>query len=166
MELIEQLGLDWRLLLAQIVNFFILLLILKKFAYGPILEALHKRKDRIVQAEKNAEQVEKNLAQSQQQREQLLAETRTEAQALIVKATEQGKKLQEEMTAQARKDVEKIVSDAHEQINAARDQMLAQAREEISALVIACASKVLEHEVDEKENAKLIEHTLEALAKK
>lgn len=166
MELIEQLGLDWRLLLAQVVNFFILLLILKKFAYGPILAALSRRRDEVAQAKEHAEQIEKNLAESEQQREKLLTETRKEAQALLARASEQGKQLQAEMTASARKDVEKIVADAHEQISAAQAKMLADARKEISGLVISAAEKVLEREIDEKTNAALIEKTLEALAKK
>ena len=160
MELIEQLGLDWRLLLAQIVNFFLLLWLLKRFAYGPILEALHRRRDAVAQAKEHAEQIEKNLAEGQQQRERLLAETRKEAQVIITKATEQGKAQQEELTAQARKDVERIVAEAHEQINAARVKMLADARKDVAALVMTASEKVLEREIDEEENTRLIERTL------
>lgn len=166
MELIEKLGLDWRLLLAQIVNFFLLLFILRKFAYKPILEALQRRRDRIAEADANAEQIQKNLEDSEKSRERMITEARKEALVIVNHATAQTKTMQEAMMGEARKDVEKIVSDAHVEINAAREKMIADARGEIASLVVAAAGKVLEREVDEKENARMIDETLVKMAKK
>lgn len=163
MELIETLGLDWKLLLAQIVNFFILLWILKRFAYKPILEALERRRDRIAQSERHADAIAKNLEQSKEEREKLLARARKEAQSIIAASEAQGKKLQEEMVASAKKDVEKIVADAHTEINRAREKMLADAREEVASMVVVASSKVLERQIDEKVNAALIASALEKL---
>lgn len=165
MEFIDTLGLDWRLLLAQIVNFFILLWILKRFAYGPVIAALEKRRDRIAQAEKNAQRIEENRKKSEEDREQVLKQARTEAQRIVTQSEAQGKKLQEQLTASAKKDVERIVSDAHAEIAQAKEKMLIDARREVAGMVLAASAKVLEREIDEKENAALIDAALDELQK-
>ena len=62
-ELIQNFGLDWRLLLAQAVNFFILLFLLKRFAYGPILNALKTRKTKIEEGIRFGKEAEKRLGE-------------------------------------------------------------------------------------------------------
>ena len=79
MELITKLGIDWKLLIAQVINFFILLFVLHRFAYRPILKMLKKRTDTIDKSLSDVKQIEKNLAESNQKKDELLRTARQQA---------------------------------------------------------------------------------------
>lgn len=162
-ELVEGLGLDWKILLAQIVNFTILLLVLWKFAYKPLKKMLNDRTTKIEQSLKNAEQIEQNLKTSEAKRDEVLAHARREAQTLLDKAHTDAKALKEEMTTRAKAEVEKIVGQAHSDIARAKDTMIREAKAEIGDLVIMTSEKVLSEKLDAKHDQALIEKALKGM---
>ena len=88
-ELLSKLGIDWKLLIAQIINFLVLLFVLWKFAYGPILAILDKRTKKIEQGLKDAEASRKKLADSEERQKEILKMARTEGKEIVEKAREQ-----------------------------------------------------------------------------
>lgn len=82
-ELIRQFGIDWRLLLAQVINFFILLYVLKRFAYTPIINMLQERKNRIEAGMKASDDAKKRLSQAEQERTAILLKAEEEAVHLV-----------------------------------------------------------------------------------
>jgi F-type H+-transporting ATPase subunit b len=99
----ESLGLDWKLLLAQIVNFAILFVILKKVLYKPLIKAIDDRNKKINDALKNSQEIENKLKK--------IADTEAN---LISKAKENAKKEKDELMAAASLEREKMIEDAKE----------------------------------------------------
>ena len=111
-EFITHFGIDWRLFLAQVVNFFVLLVLLKKFAYKPILAMLAKRRKEIEKGFELRAEAEETLKRADELREQTLQRARVDALAVVNDAVEAGKKRQDEIVAEAAKKSEAIVHDA------------------------------------------------------
>src|SRR3989344_3735833 len=121
MELLEKLGIDGRLLLWQVINFAILFVVLRKFAYRPILEILRKRAETIQKGFEDAEKAKAALHDAREEREKIIREARKQASAILNDAEESG-----------RSDV------ARE-----REQMFKEAKKEVGALVALGVDKVV-----------------------
>ncbi len=111
-EFITNFGIDWRLLLAQAVNFFLLLFLLKKFAYKPILAMLAKRRQEIEKGFELRREAEETLKRADELRAATLQQARTDSLAMVNEAEQAGKKRQEEIVAEAAKKSEQIIRDA------------------------------------------------------
>lgn len=161
--LIEGLGLDWKVLIAQIVNFTILLLILYKFAYKPLTKMLRDRSATIEKSLADAKRIEQELKATEDKREQTLVQARRQAQDILNQAKDQGEQLKEEMTTRAKHEVEKIVGDAHTSIAQAKEKMISEAKQELGEMVVAASEKVLQEKLDEKRDQTLLEKALKQL---
>lgn len=144
----------------QLVGFFVLLLLLKKFALGPVMDMMQKREkhvaDQISQAEKNREESEKFLAE---QREAIQA-ARREAREIVENTKKSSEQQAEEIIANAKKEAERMKEIALAEINQEKESAISALREQVSTLSVLVASKVIEKELDEKEQEKLISETL------
>ncbi|MBI3442192.1 MAG: F0F1 ATP synthase subunit B [Candidatus Sungbacteria bacterium] len=151
-ELISKLGIDWRLLLAQAVNFFLLLFLLKKFAYKPILVMLARRRQEIEKGFQLRAEAEETLKNADALREQTLQQTRTDALAMVNEAEQVGKKRQEEIIAEAAKKSEQIVHDAKRIIAQEKaimgDEVYAVAQELICSGLVKVLGKIPHEERD------------------
>lgn len=111
-ELIHHFGIDWKLLLAQAVNFFILLLLLKKFAYRPILEMLKKRKEKVEAGLRFSKEAEETLGRVGEEREEVLKQARGEALKIITRSEQTAHEKGGEIIQQANKKVEEVIAAA------------------------------------------------------
>jgi F-type H+-transporting ATPase subunit b len=162
-ELVEGLGLDWKILIAQIVNFGILLLILWKFAYKPLVKKLHERTDTIDKSLKDAQRIEEELKATEIKRDEAMTRARRDSQELLDKAKAEGEQIKQEMTAKAKTEVEKIVGDAHADIAQAKEKMIAEAKEEIGNLVISSTEQILGDKIDAAKDKELIDKALKSI---
>ena len=110
-ELLTNFGIDLRLLLAQAVNFFILLFVLWKFAYRPILRILKTRKREIEKGLEFTKKAKEELQKTEEVREETLKKARVEALGIVASAEDLGKQRKEEMVREAHKKVESVVAD-------------------------------------------------------
>ena len=155
-DLIHKLGIEWKLLLAQIVNFVILFLVLKKFLYKPLINLMNRRRDRIIEGLEKAKKGEEEFQKIQEMRERELAKIQKEAEALIQKAREIGDKKQQEILTEAEEKTRKIVEEARVRIEIEKEKMLKEVRQDIADLVINATEKVLEEKIDEEKERKMI----------
>ena len=90
MEILENLGIDWKILLAQIINFLVILYLLKRFAYRPFLKILRERKEKIDKGIKRSEEIEKRIQaiKSQKEKEKILEMARKQGEMEIEKMQE------------------------------------------------------------------------------
>lgn len=160
MELLNNLGINGKLLLAQIINFLILLFVLYKFAYGPILKMLDDRTKKIEKGLKDADESHKKLAEIVQKEKEVLKKAREEAQAIIVKAEEQAKKNKEDIITESKTQSEKILSDAQKKIEEEKNKMLAEVKGEISNLVIMATEKIISQKLDTAKDKEIINKAL------
>lgn len=161
MEALATLGIDWKLLIAQIINFIILLAILYKFLYGPIVSMLESRAKRIQKSLKQADEIEKNWEQAKTKEEELLNKARAESKAIIeetrVIAEKEGKLLKEK----TKQEIEQLVLQAKEQIKGEKQKMSQELNKEVAGLVIEATQKVLGKHASSKElDKKLIDEVL------
>ncbi len=162
MEALGKLGIDGRLLIAQIVNFAILLFLLHRFLYKPLLAMLEKRRETIEKSLQEAKSIEQRLASIEEKRHEEIARARSEAHQIIEKATEHATAKSAALLTRAKEEVGAVVTQAREKIRGEKQQMMHEARQELSTLILASVQTILEDVSDEKLSARL---TKEALTK-
>lgn len=144
----------------QLIVFFILLMLLKKYAFGPIIGMMQKREEhianQITSAEKNREEAEKYLAE---QREEI-QKARSEAQSIIANAKKLSEQQTDDMIQSAKVEAERMKESALAEIKREKEQAVSALREQVASLSVLVATKVIEKELDEKAQAKLIEDYL------
>ncbi|OGF21090.1 ATP synthase F0 subunit B [Candidatus Falkowbacteria bacterium RIFOXYB2_FULL_38_15] len=166
MELLQKLGIDWRLLIAQLVNFSILVIILYKLLYKPVLKVLNDRKEKIEQGLKDAKSLGEELERTKELQKREINKAKVEAREIIENAQDLAEKSGQDIKIKAKNEVEKLITAARTQIIDEKEKMLAEARKEISSLVLDISEKVFGKLVDAKINQKLIDESVKDIKKK
>jgi len=130
--------------------FLIVLFILKKYAWKPILESLKEREDSIENALRAAEEAKKEMAQLKAKNEELLKEAREEKDALLAEARKMKEKIIAEAREKANKEAKSIVEAAREQIEMEKQATLSEIKNIIATYSIEIAEKVLREELSDK----------------
>ncbi len=158
MEVLAKLGVDWKLLLAQAVNFVVLLWVLRRYAYQPMLDFLEKRTVRIEKGLKDAEAAQVKLAEMEVKEKEVLVAAHTEAKSIIARAEESAKKRDAERSLETEAKVKRLLEEATEKIREEKDRALAGAKEEIGSLVLLSVEKMLREKVDSTTDKKILEN--------
>ena len=166
MEIVRNFGIQPVLLLAQIVNFLIILYLLTRFFYKPIVKLLEQRKRRIEESLKNADLIEEKLQKTQEKSAQILEEAQKNSQSLIADAKRESEKIISQATLEARKQLEEIVGASQVQIEAQRKQMQKQLEKETLNLVVEVVKKVLSRTLKPKERQDLTAKAVSEIEKK
>ncbi|OGI29281.1 MAG: ATP synthase F0 subunit B [Candidatus Moranbacteria bacterium RIFOXYA12_FULL_44_15] len=159
-ELVKTFHIEANLLAAQIVNFVIVLLVLYKFAYGPILKTLNDRTKKIEKGLKDAEESQKKLQEITQKEKEVMTDAKKEAQTIIKKSEEEAKKNAEMIVAEAKNKTDKAIADAKNLIEQEKGKMLAEVKSEVAELVAAAAAKILGEKIDSEKDRELIERAI------
>ena len=157
-------GVQRELLLASLVNFAIVLIVLRLFAYKPLLKILEERKKRIAEGMANVEKIKQELAATQEQRAKALGEANVQAQRLIDEARKAADQVKDRTVAEARTAAEAELRRAQQQIVIERERMLTEARQEITALVINTTAKVAGKVLTAEDQRRLAEETNREIA--
>lgn len=163
-DITKTFGVNWQLFISQLIAFIVVALVLKKFAYKPVLDMLDQRRERIAQAEANAEKIQAELAETQAERDKVLAEANQKAQEMIEAAKEAAKQVGEAEGQKAVKQAEEIIRKAREATEADRDQMMSELRAEIGRLVVETTAKVSGKVLTAEDQQRLIDDTNRELA--
>lgn len=143
----EQLGINWGLLVAHILNLGLLIFLLSRLLYRPVLNMLNERTERIQNSLREADQVKEQLARAKQDYDAELARARQEAASILSQAQERAKVQEQEIVAQARQEADRIRADAREQSVQERDQLLRDLKGQMAELVTLTAARVLGEEL-------------------
>ncbi len=151
----------WGDVIFSLGMFIILLLLLRKFAWGPIVNMMKEREEHIAKeidtAEKSRQDAEKYLEEQRKEVER----ARDEAQSIIETARKTSEKQGEDIVAQARSEAERLKENALADISREKEQAVAELREQVGTLSVMIATKIIEKELDEKEQEKLIEEYIQ-----
>jgi F-type H+-transporting ATPase subunit b len=157
---ISKLGINLPGLLAQFINFGILLVaftfVFRKFVF-PMMD---ERKKRIEEGLQASEEAKQRLSSTEQQVAGEMAKARQEAQALIAQAQQTSSRIAEEGRVQARTEAEQIIERARAEIQLERDGAIADLRREFADLTITAAERVIRRSVDRDAHKDLIEQVL------
>lgn len=162
-ELISHFGIDWKLLLAQAVNFLILLAILKKFAYGPVLRMLKKRREVIEKGLKFSKEAEEKLLRIAQEREGVLRVSRNEALEIVNSGEKVAKERREEIIREAQARGEMLLQEAKRVIEEEKAKMGEALYKETGEVVRLALAKVLGKMPQEERDDFLIGEALKEL---
>lgn len=160
MELLAQLGIDWRLLGAQVLNFLVLLGVLYKFLYRPVLTLLEERTARIEKSLTEAKRIELQAKQADEDRMKMVADTRKETQKILEKASKEAEVLRARMVEEARHEAERIVESGKVQLEMHKEALLKDARREVTGLIVSATQHVLGDVVDEGIDASIAKSAL------
>ncbi|GAK14488.1 F0F1 ATP synthase subunit B [Geomicrobium sp. JCM 19039] len=165
MEILGE-GIEWGTIIYSVAAFSVLMFVIGKFALKPLMGVMEKRQnqvnDDLDNAEKSRVEAEKYL---EQQREELKA-ARVQAQETLEQASKMSEQQSREVLENAKQEAERIKEAAVQDIEREKEQALESVRDQVASLSVAIATKVIEKELDEKEQQKLIDSYLEEVEAK
>ncbi|WP_423800111.1 F0F1 ATP synthase subunit B [Neobacillus sp. SAB-20_R2A] len=140
----------------QLIVFIVLLALLKKFAWGPLMGIMKQREEHIASEINAAEESRGEAKKLLEEQRNLLKEARAEAQSLIESAKKQGDIQREEIIAAARQEAERQKDSAKLEIEQQKEKAVAAIREQVASLSVLIASKVIERELSQADQDALI----------
>lgn len=150
----------------QLVIFIVLLALLKKFAWGPLMGIMKQREEFVVNEMEAAEKSRLEAAKLLEEQRALLKEARVDAQNLMEKAKAQGDAQRETIIADAKQDAERLKNSALLEIEQQKEKAVAAIRDQVTSLSVLIASKVIEKELNEKDQEKLIHDYIQEVGEK
>lgn len=155
-----QFGLNLPFFIAQVVNFFLVIFILKKFAFGPIQEMLEKRRARIAEGEEKLKRIEKQLADSEETTAKKIAEANEDAKRLIEEARESAAALSESKAQEAVAQSQQILAKAEAAAKTEREKIAAELKQEFGRLVTSTTAQVTGKVLTEEDQSRINEEAL------
>src|SRR5271166_1243220 len=146
----DQFGVTWPNLIAQVVLFAIVYLVLKRFAFKPVIAMLEERRRRIEEGQINAENIKKQLADAQAKYEEILAKANADAQRLLEEVRASGDRLADQK--------------AQEAMALERDHLMAQMKRELGRLVVDTTTRVTGKILTPEDQQRISEETARQIA--
>lgn len=143
MEILKDFGVDPILLIAQIVNFLILLFILNRILFKPLLKVLEERKQTIAKSLQEAEQISKELARATQKSQGLIEGASTQADKIVEEAKKAAEKIKEEQIQATKVEAENIFRKNRDNIELEKEKMRASLRSELQEVLVLAVEKVV-----------------------
>ena len=162
--MIETLGIRWVELIAQTINFSIVLFVLWKLAYKPVFNMLDTRRVKIAESLANAEKIKTQLAQTEADRQKVLTQAGNQANKLIEDARAAAARVSEVETQKAITAAEQIIIKAREAAAQERAAMLSQLKREVGRLVVKTTTTVTGKILTDADQRRLAEETEKQLS--
>lgn len=163
-SLIQALGLDWRILLAQFFNFALLIFVLWRFAYRPVFNILEERRKKIEKGVSDAQAAEARLETTVQESKEIISEARKEAGDIIEEAKKKAEVRYQEIVDKAQDDIKRQTVKEKELISQEKNKLITEVKGEISSLLIASLEKFLQEKLDSESDKKVIEKIVKDLS--
>lgn len=160
MEALHALGINLPSLMWHTVNFILLVVLLTKFLYRPVVRTLDERAARVKESMERAETIKEHLVRTGEETKRQLEAARKEAQAIVDQANQMAQAVKAQARQEAQAEAEKIVARARAQLEQERELAVTELRREMADLVIAAATKVIRQSLDDKAQHRLVEEFL------
>ena len=161
-EIANQLGISGGLLVAQIVNFLIVMFVLRALLYEPVLNMMEQRKTRIADSMKDAERASSAAQEAEQEKAVVLEEARREAQEIRAQATRDAERIGQEVRGRAEQEAQEIRIKAQADAEEQRATALADVNQQIADLAILATERILGRELaNESEQRRFVQDFLE-----
>ena len=156
MEVLGTLGIDWKLFIAQLVNFGIVLFIFWKWVVKPLGSTLTKRQERIEEGLKNADRMVDEKKKFEEWKTAEMKKVRNEADHILRTTTDTANQIKQETIVDAQKQATKMMEQAKASMESEKNQTMKEIKQEISTLVVAASEKILRGKLDPKKDQELI----------
>jgi F-type H+-transporting ATPase subunit b len=154
------LGLNPVALLWQLVGFGLLIFLLYRLLYRPVLRMLDERADRVRKGMEDAAKAREMAERAQEEFEKQIVEARKEGQEIVSQAGQMGEKVRQDILAQARQEAEQLIEKERARMAQERDQAIAELRAEVADLSIKVAERIIGASLDEEAQRKLVKEYL------
>lgn len=159
-DILKQFGVEWPKFLAQVLIFLIVYLVLKKYAFGPVMAVLEERRGRIEEGEENLKKIKADLEAAEEKKNEVIGQANERAERLISEARESAEHVGEKTRVEAQSEANTIISKARETTELERSQMLTQLKGDFGRLVIDTASKVTGKVLTDDDQKKINDETI------
>ena len=156
-----KLGINGANLLAQVINFGVLLVLLYLLAYKPILKMLDQRSKRIKDSIEQTEAIKEQAARAEEETKRRIEAGIKDGQELLGKATKAADEVRQQAQQKAQEDAQALITRARSEIQRERDEAVGALREEFAELTIMAAEKVIDRSLDKKAHRDVIDKVLE-----
>ncbi len=146
-----------------IIIFLVLLFLLMKFAWKPLLAMLEKREDNIRHALLDAEKARDELANVKEDTEKLLSEARNESQAIVAAGKKNAEKMKDEIIEKAQSKSDSLLVEVKKQIHIEKERAIADVKAEVVNLSMEIAQKLIKKNLTKEDNLKLINDSLNSI---
>ncbi|MCB1232892.1 MAG: F0F1 ATP synthase subunit B [Verrucomicrobiae bacterium] len=157
MEILQNFGINFPAFVAQVFIILVVYIILKKYAFGPVLAMLEERRKRIEAGESDLVKIREQLEQAESKVQGMLDEANTKAEKMISEARESASALREQKTQEAISEAEKIIAKAREASKLDHERLMADLKRDFGRLVIDTTGKVTGKVLDDKDQARINE---------
>lgn len=162
-SIVGMFGINWKLFIAQLINFGIVLFVLWKWVWKPVTSNMEARTKKIEDSLLNADQINKDKEEFEQWRNTEMTKARTEATEIISTAKQQAEKVKAEILESAKTEQAAVIDRAQQELTQQKVKMLEEAQGELANLVIAASEKLIRSKLDSKSDQKLINQALKDL---
>lgn len=152
---------EWSEFAWAIIDFVVLLVILNKLLYKPVVNMLEERKATIKSSLEHAEVAKGEADKLRVEYEGLLKDAKQEAQQIIAEATKAGEGMREQIVENAKSEAQKAIKKAQEEITREKEQAIVALRSEIATLAVLAAGKVVDKSIDVKDHEKMVKEFVE-----
>tara|TARA_Y100000590_G_C15619766_1_gene977117 strand:+ start:456 stop:941 length:486 start_codon:yes stop_codon:yes gene_type:complete len=149
----------------SVITFLLLLVVLKKVAWAPIIQALETRESEIKDALSSADKARENAEKASKDYDELVKKARAESQDIIAESKAIGERLKEEIKNKADQEAREMLDKAQVQINAEREKAINEIKSTVVDFSILAASKVIEKNLDSEDNRRIISDAIEGIGK-
>jgi len=156
----EGLGISLPTLLAQIINFAILLGLMYLVAYRPIMRMFDERSRKIKESMEQTEFIKEQTAHAEEEAEKRIEAASKEGQELVARAVQAGEGVRQQAQQEAKQDAESLIVRARTEIQRERDEAIDELRKEFADLTIMAAEKVIDRSLDKEAHRQLIDKVL------
>jgi len=162
-SIINTFHIDWQIMIAQLVNFVIVIAVLWFFAFKPLNKAMEKRNKEIQTGLDEAKIATQRLEEADINKEEILKEARQESLVIVENANKTANSEREKSTMRAKEEVGKVVAEGREQLTADRQNLIKDIKAETAEFVALATEKILIKMGSEKIDKKLVEETIKEI---
>ncbi|MDD5527483.1 MAG: F0F1 ATP synthase subunit B [Patescibacteria group bacterium] len=163
MKIFEAFGLDWRILIAQLINFAILFFILWKFAYKPMFKILDERKKKIETGLNYAARAEEKLKEIGEEEKKTMVAAKKEAAKFMEEAKKEAEESRKKQIEKTKEEIGQLINQEKENMRLEKAEVLASINREVAELVALTVEKVIEEKMSGQKDEELIKKAISKL---
>lgn len=154
------LGINWKLFIAQLVNFSIVLFVFWKWIVKPLAKTLTERQEKIEKGLKYSEAMEEEKKKFESWKAEEMKKVRTEADSIMRSSMEVAEKQKMDTISQAQKQANRLLEQAKQTLESEKQSMISEVRAEAADLIIKAAEKIIKTKIDSSKDKELITESL------
>lgn len=155
-SLISTFNIDWKLFVAQLINFAIVFSVLYFLAFKPLVKTMTERSEKIDQSLKDADAIEKRLSLTEKEREEIIVAAKKQANLIVEGANKRGEERKTELIAKAKEEIGQVINAEKERIARDKAETLKEIKKEVAELVILSVEKLLSEKMTSDKDRELI----------